>query len=658
MTFWSVVKSASSTTVHFTGTNPQGMRLHLPNAPAQEKIIVKIYYQASMRLQVFTGSTFVEDLNRQDGKSKELLVLNGRLSANNVAGGYTQQVVHLTDTCRIGGASEESSKCMTPSNTHGANWFNRAESLLEILLAAHEPHNFIEIKSMPVVAVSMGVSTSVADFYKVKDAFLSNLASTLGIDLSRITIVDVVAGNARRRRALLEASAVVNFEVEPSATIELNTASVTVLEDVATVTIQVTRSVNIMGECGVSFSVSNHTSDNGVPNVNFVAQAGFIRFESREETKSITIQILSEVGYRAEDVQFTLMISDVENATVGATQAAVITVRNVHMPAPAAPVMVSDGTTSTELKVAWSTVSWPTAPSLAHNQTLAWNLECRDPDVPGRTDFQSVSVPFATWTSVTYGGLSTYRRVQCRIRVEAMAGWSLWSGISHDMYTLPVCGDGNRQGTELCDDAAQTAGCSASCTVESGYACALSATGQDVCNNGCQNGTLETGEACDSGLEDGCDAKCRVETGWACSPYPVGDAKVSVCSTIAGDGFRVVGREDCDDGNTNDLDGCSNLMTIENGSTCIEDLTKKSICQKCGNGILEGTEVCDDSDASKACLSCASLKAGWVCSGGACVAGPARVAEPVLSKAQETSIEARWTAPATNGLAISHYVVQ
>jgi len=87
---------------------------------------------------------------------------------------------------------------------------------------------------------------------------------------------------------------------------------------------------------------------------------------------------------------------------------------------------------------------------------------------------------------------------------------------------------------------------------------------------------MDAGEACNSGLEDGCDAKCRMETGWACSPYPVRDAKVNVCNTVLGNGFRVVGHEDCDDGNTNDLDGCSNLMTIENGATCVEDSTGKS----------------------------------------------------------------------------------
>jgi hypothetical protein len=176
MTFWSVVKVASSNTVHFSGTNPQTMRLHLPLAKGQEKIIVKIYYQSSMRLQVYVGPSFVEDVNKLDGKSKAQLVIDGKLSGNNAAGGYTDQHVHLEDSCNIGTVTAAKFKCMTPSNVHGSNRFDRSEGMLEIVVAAHDPDSFIEIRSMPLVSVSMGVSKLVDNFYKVKDSFLSNLA--------------------------------------------------------------------------------------------------------------------------------------------------------------------------------------------------------------------------------------------------------------------------------------------------------------------------------------------------------------------------------------------------------------------------------------------------------------------------------------------------
>ena len=125
----------------------------------QDKILVKIYYQQSLRLQVFVGTTFVEDLNRFDGKSKEQLVRDGRMSPNSESGtGYTDQFVDLLVACNLGGTSRSTSMCMTPSNVHGANRFNRAENMLEIVIAGHDVDGFIEIKSMPVVAVSMGIS--------------------------------------------------------------------------------------------------------------------------------------------------------------------------------------------------------------------------------------------------------------------------------------------------------------------------------------------------------------------------------------------------------------------------------------------------------------------------------------------------------------------
>ena len=660
MTFWAVVKVASTHTVHFTGTNPQSMRLHLPTAQDQDKIIVKIYYQSSMRLQVFVGSTFVEDVNSLDGKGKAQLVRDGRLSPNNDQGGYSDQHIHLTDACSIGGSSADTIKCMTPSNVHGANRFNRAESMLEVVVAAHDSSSFIEIQSMPVVAVSMGVSTSVADFYKVKDSFLSNLAFVLGIDVKRITIVDVVAGNARRRRRnLLEASTIVNFEVEPAPVIQLDTSAVTVLENVVTVAIQVKRSVNIFGECGFSYSVTNMSSDTAVPGVNFVAKSGSVRFESKEVTQEITIEILSEPGYRAEDLQFTLTISDAENATLGATQMTVIAVRNVHMPAPAAPTMVPSRTSKTAIMVAWSPVSWHAAPSEALNTTLGWDLECRHPDSEvALRDFNDVAVPFVSATQSLVGGLSTYRRVQCRIRVQAGGGWSDWSAVSSDMYTLSECGDCNRHGTEQCDDGGITGGdgCSSTCSVEAGYACSV-VGGVDVCNNGCGNGTVEAGEFCDDGnavVNDGCDGSCRIEQGWQCEIIPNG----SWCYTAPGDGFRVSGKEQCDDGNQDPADGCSAHMEIESGFSCSEDSSGKSTCKNCGNGKLEGDETCDDAGASSACLNCTRVKPGWRCAGTSCSAGPARVSQPVLSSAQETSLQVRWTAPNSNGLAISSYVVQ
>lgn len=61
-------------------------------------------------------------------------------------------------------------------------------------------------------------------------------------------------------------------------------------------------------------------------------------------------------------------------------------------------------------------------------------------------------------------------------------------------------------------------------------------------------------------------------------------------------GFRY---KDCDDGNTIDGDGCSNDGIIEDEWTCMNNENNTSVCRliydsKCGDGIVTGTETCDD----------------------------------------------------------------
>jgi hypothetical protein len=52
MTFWTVVGMGRTYTVHFTGTEPQSLRLSLLDALPTEKVLVRIYYTKSLRLQV------------------------------------------------------------------------------------------------------------------------------------------------------------------------------------------------------------------------------------------------------------------------------------------------------------------------------------------------------------------------------------------------------------------------------------------------------------------------------------------------------------------------------------------------------------------------------------------------------------------------------
>jgi len=111
----------------------------------------------------------------------------------------------------------------------------------------------------------------------------------------------------------------------------------------------------------------------------------------------------------------------------------------------------------------------------------------------------------------------------------------------------------------------------------------------------CGNGILTSSEACDDGNTDdgdGCSADClEVLPGMVCSPPG------TLCRSLArcGDGF-VAGPELCDDGNREDGDGCDDLCKTEIGYKCEPDANNRSVCTEttCGDGEPEGTEACDD----------------------------------------------------------------
>lgn len=88
-----------------------------------------------------------------------------------------------------------------------------------------------------------------------------------------------------------------------------------------------------------------------------------------------------------------------------------------------------------------------------------------------------------------------------------------------------------------------------------------------VCSLACGDGQLDTdlGEQCDDNNilpGDGCDPKCRIVPSWSCTN---GDKQLSRCTPKCGDGKRV-GTEllstSCDDGNTDDGDGCSSTCQV------------------------------------------------------------------------------------------------
>jgi len=211
------------------------------------------------------------------------------------------------------------------------------------------------------------------------------------------------------------------------------------------------------------------------------------------------------------------------------------------------------------------------------------------------------------------------------------------------VITLTVCGDGLIRGDEGCDDGNthDQDGCSASCAVEYGWTCA--GLGPSVCSASCGDGRVALGaETCDDGDAeslDGCSATCVTERGWSCGPRPGATGTPAdpdtACAATCGDGLVALGVETCDDGNTSPVDGCSAACAPEPGWSCGANPDGQGTTAApdtrcvatCGDGqVALGVEGCDDGNTAEmdGCSESCALERGWLCPtpGQACVPGP------------------------------------
>jgi cysteine-rich repeat protein len=186
---------------------------------------------------------------------------------------------------------------------------------------------------------------------------------------------------------------------------------------------------------------------------------------------------------------------------------------------------------------------------------------CPGPDNPGgATDTE----PTGTTGSSTTGG--------CMVGSEGCActaGGGCDPGLTCQAGTCVDPGTGNTT-VGMTTDVDTTVGMT-SVDPDSTTAGSTDSTTGDPPPVDCGDGQLDPvgGEQCDDGNTDdgdGCDASCQVEVGASC-----------------GDGnLDPAGAEECDDGNTNDDDGCSANCQLE------------LLGQSCGDAGLDALEVCDD----------------------------------------------------------------
>lgn len=185
--------------------------------------------------------------------------------------------------------------------------------------------------------------------------------------------------------------------------------------------------------------------------------------------------------------------------------------------------------------------------------------------------------------------------------------WLLALPVRAQDYTDPIlrtglenstCQNGTREDYEQCDDGNATVGdgCAANCRLIN-------------CGDSQLDGPFEECDDGDADSNDGCDGRfCFIESGWSCAGSP------SVCASDCGDGL-VRGAEQCDDHNTNPMDGCSETCQVEVGYQC---LGEPSVCAlTCGDGVIQSGEQCDDANfrSDDGCSGTCQIEMGFTCTG-------------------------------------------
>jgi len=164
----------------------------------------------------------------------------------------------------------------------------------------------------------------------------------------------------------------------------------------------------------------------------------------------------------------------------------------------------------------------------------------------------------------------------------------------------PVCGDGNLDFNEQCDDGNTVNGdcCDANCQYEaSGSSCPGDVGRGDVCDQAghcgpppvCGNGTLDANEQCDDGNTvngDCCDANCQYEASGSSCPGDGDLCTVGACDGAGHCGFVAAGA--CDDGDPCTQDSCAA------GIGCVNAAVPATGCRVAGKSLLLLKNKADD----------------------------------------------------------------
>jgi hypothetical protein len=138
------------------------------------------------------------------------------------------------------------------------------------------------------------------------------------------------------------------------------------LENAATVSVLVSRHTNIIGSCACAYVVRAGTGATAVASVNFQSASGTVVFATTQTSQTIQVTVYNVSGFSATDATFMVELSSPVNATLGSKATTVVSLQNIHPPAPGVPYQT--GSTSTSVSVSWAAPHWVNAPDGAAGQ--------------------------------------------------------------------------------------------------------------------------------------------------------------------------------------------------------------------------------------------------------------------------------------------------
>ena len=196
-TFYSIVAVGYEYAIGLTSTNPQKMALHLLNSNSNQAIVVGIIYTNPQRLDIYYEGGYVTPKNAEQQSDGNLI--------------YEQK-------------DPDKPREFVPllSDEPGTNYYDRDEKKLYITIKGSSP---IEIRTQPVIQVSLELSVSPTDFFD-PDRLVENLAFLLGIPSTKIRIVNVIRETiSRRKRQTGSDTVTVDFEIGNTPTNGTNATS-------------------------------------------------------------------------------------------------------------------------------------------------------------------------------------------------------------------------------------------------------------------------------------------------------------------------------------------------------------------------------------------------------------------------------------------------